>query len=215
VSNAIVEMPANLREKTGKSAAKQARRQGLIPGVFYQGNDEPVHLSFKLKDVQNLIVKHPPTLTLVWSENEDGKHECIIREVQYHPVTQLPVHLDFMGITSGVKIEATVRIRLVGTPEGVRTSGGILQQLMNEVDIWCLPKDIPDVLKIDVSPLKVGESIHLSAIQMEGIEWITPGDRTVANVVAPTIVRAAAKAAEEAEEEGEKTVEETKEGGEE
>ena len=213
MSNEILEMQATLRDKTGKGAAKQVRNEGLIPGVFYQGNDEPIHLSLNLKDVQNVIVKHPPILTLVTGNDESGKHECVIREVQRHPVTQLPIHIDFMGITHGVKIEATVRIKLVGIPEGVRTSSGILQQVMNEVDIWCFPKDIPGKIAVEVSNLKVGESIHLSSIKMEGIEWITPGDRTVANVVAPSVAKVAAAGVEE--EEGEEAAEDKEEGSEE
>lgn len=116
------QLNATLREGAGKRVAKRLRREGNVPGVYYHKDESPVELQFKLKEVQNLLAKRTPILVLRWGDSDDQMRECVIREVQYHPVTQLPMHIDLLGITRGVKMDATVRVQLVGTPVGVRSS---------------------------------------------------------------------------------------------
>ncbi len=207
-------LQAQIREESGKGAAKRVRAEGNIPGVYYHAPDENVKLSFNLRELEVLLSHKPRLFEVQWG---DEKRECLIREIQRHPVTHTPTHLDLMGITRGVKIDTDIPIKVVGVPVGVRNSGGILQQPMREAAVRCLPKDLPEFLEVNVDGLDIGDSIHLSDLTYDAIEWIDNPKRTVVTVIAPTLVRdtAAADEAEEGEgeelEEGE-TAEESSEG---
>ncbi|MDP8286512.1 MAG: 50S ribosomal protein L25, partial [Candidatus Electryonea clarkiae] len=115
----LIKLKAELREETGKGAAKRMRRSSKIPGIFYKGGEDAIWLQFHNKDVDNVLAKKPRLFSVAWGEGEDESQECMFREIQRHPVSQKPVHLDLMGITRGVKIETTVPVTLVGSPEGV------------------------------------------------------------------------------------------------
>jgi large subunit ribosomal protein L25 len=119
---------------------------------------------------------------------EKKNYKCVIREVQYDPVLGHPLHVDFMGIRLDEKIHFTVPLHLVGTPEGVK-EGGILQQILREVEVLALPLEIPEHIDIDVSALNIGDSIHISEIKVEKIDVLTDLERSIATVSAPTIVK--------------------------
>ncbi len=212
----ILELSARKRNDLGKGAAKRMRREGKIPGLFYQSGDQPVYLSFDLKEVQTLLSLRPALIKLSLDKGDD--RECLIREVQRHPVSHTPTHLDLLGITHGVRIEVSVPISLIGIPEGVRDASGILQQVMNTVAIRCLPKNIPQAIEIDVSELSVGDSLHLEEVEQEGVELVDVPGRTVATVVPPTVLKEPepVELEEEALEEGEEAeaAEEAEEAGE-
>ena len=195
--NEILTLNAELRESTGKGASKKMRIEGTIPGVYYHGGDEAIQLQFNRHDVEMLLRQRPTLLSLVYGKGENETKECMIREIQRHPVTHIPIHLDLIGITRGVKLNATVPIELIGTPKGVKEQGGILQQAMNNVDIMCLPRHLPKVIEIDVSDMDLGDSLHLREIEMENIEWDDNTDRTICTVALPRV------ATEETGEEGE------------
>ncbi|MBZ0265722.1 50S ribosomal protein L25 [bacterium] len=207
----IYTLNATPRRKTEKkSDTKNLRKAEIVPGVFYISGKEAVSLQFDLKELKAMLADRPPLVRVDWGKTEDEGHECMIRELQWHPVTQELMHIDFMGVTRGVKVHTTVPIDIVGTPEGAK-SGGILQTILTEVDIICFPKDIPRFLEVDVSHLEIGDSIHLSDISREEIEWESSEDRTVVSVVPPTILKTDED--EEGEDEfGEEGAEESAEG---
>ncbi len=176
---------AEKRSEHGKSASKKYRYDGLIPAVFYRKGDEPLSLLVKEKDLEQLLIKRPAIFEVA-VEGEENR-ECVLREVQRHPVTQIPYHIDMMGFLRGQKMNSVVAVRLVGIPEGVRL-GGLLQQPMMEVEISCLPKDIPEAIEVNVEELLIGDSIHLIDLEFEGIEWLTLTTRTVASVMMPKVV---------------------------
>ncbi len=182
-----ITLTGQLREEKGKGANSNLRKSGLVPGVFYKGGEEAVALKFDSREVRALLQKRPPLFQVSWGQGEGETFECVLREIQYHPVSRQVVHMDLMGITRGVQMDVNVPLRVVGDPAGVK-EGGVLNVSMNDVDIRCLPKDIPEVVEVDVSNLGIGDSIHLGDISLEGIEWITNSDRTVAAVVAPRVV---------------------------
>lgn len=186
--NVILTLNALPREGTGKGAAKTLRSEGTIPGVYYHGGKEAVHLQFNLHEVEMLLKNRPTLLNLVWGEGEDESEECMLREVQRHPVTHIPMHLDLIGVTRGVKIHTTVPVQLLGIPVGVKDQGGLLQQSMGTVDIICLPRYLPSSIEIDVTGLALGETLHLSDVVVENIEWDDAPDRTVCSVVHPRAV---------------------------
>ena len=186
--NEILTLNAERREESGKSAAKKMRAEGTIPGVFYYAGKEAIHLQFNLHEVEMLLRQRPTLMNLVWGKGEDDHVECMIREVQRHPVTHIPTHLDLIGFTRGVKINATVQVELIGTPAGVKDQGGILQQAMGTVDIICFPRNLPKSIEIDVSDMQLGDTLHLKDVVREGIEWDDNVERTVCTVVMPRLV---------------------------
>ncbi|MBD3257023.1 50S ribosomal protein L25, partial [candidate division GN15 bacterium] len=142
----------------------------------------------------------------------DGKeNKVLVREIQRHPVTSKVLHVDFHAISMNKPINVRIPINLIGTPEGVKTDGGIMQTTLRDLDISCLPKDIPDDFEVDVSQLRIGDSIHVSDIEIPNAEILTLERRTIVTIAAPTVIKAAATAEEEEElaegEEGEAAAE--------
>ena len=196
----IPTLKAVVREPGKKSVTKDLRASGKIPAVYYHGSTESMHIEVDKKEFSRLMQNRPTLINL----DVEGQNavECMIRDIQRHPVSQEPIHLDFIGITRGKKIVTTVSIKLHGIPDGVRNQGGILQQVLHEVDIRVLPSNMPDRIEVDVTSLKLGESIHLDHVAVEGVEWEDNPDRTIATVVAPRVVEETVEeeAAEEAAE---------------
>ena len=116
----------------------------------------------------------------------DGEeHEAILKEVVFHPVTDAPIHVDFLALTAGEALTMTIPIRLEGTPRGVK-AGGILSQPLNDLTIRALPKDIPGHISIDITSMDVGESMHVSDLAFgDAIELVTDAQLTLATVTAP------------------------------
>ncbi|MCB2213646.1 50S ribosomal protein L25 [bacterium] len=213
----ITTLAAQLRETRGKQAAKHMRQDSRVPAVLYYANDDKtvtsIALDFDDKDIRNLVAHRTTLLSVSWGEGEDESRECILREVQRHPVTQLPMHIDLLGIQRGVKMDSTMRIVLEGTPVGVKDEGGILQQVLYEFNITCLPKHLRNEIVIDVADMKLGDSLHVSDIEIEDVEITDDPARTVVTVVMPRVIEEPTDEDEEGEE-GEEGEGEEGEGGE-
>lgn len=203
----IPTLKATRREVTGKSDVKRLRESGWVPGVYYYAQNEPVVLQFDEKDIRKLFAGRRGLINLVWGEKDDEHAEVMVREVQRHPVSKDFLHLDLVGITRGVKMSTTVPLVVTGTPVGVRDQGGILQQIIHEVEIMVLPKDLPEVIEVDVAGLNLGDSIHLGDIEIENVEWVENVDRTIVTVVAPRVIEEEVEEEAEEGEEGEEGVE--------
>ncbi|MBT8377761.1 MAG: 50S ribosomal protein L25 [Ignavibacteria bacterium] len=200
-----VSLKAAERKDTAKPARKQLRNQGRVPGVFYSRRANPIIIDVTEKDLHPLVFT---SKTHLISLNIDGhdEQECIIKEVQFDPVTDAVLHFDLLGLTRGEKIELEVPVQLVGSAVGIK-EGGVLQHALYKLEIECLPKDIPQHIEIDISSLAVGDAIHVEDLKLENLEILNSKDSLVVSVTH-------AKIQEEpvAEEEGE--LEETEEGAE-
>ena len=192
-------LTATIRKETGKEISKVLRREGKIPGIFYIHGEESVPLTLEAKQVSITIASKPALISL---ELDDGtKKETVIRQVQRDPVTTTITHVDFMGITRGVKITVTVPVHLSGLAVGTKI-GGILEHLTREIEIECLPKHMPDKLDVDVSELDLGDSIHVNDMSYDDITILTSDEVSIASVSLPKIY------VEEVEEEEEEELEE-------
>ena len=189
---------AQPRDESGKGPARQLRLNGRIPGVFYYRSDTNVPFSVDYADLIKILRQNPPLIDLD-IEGHDSR-ECVIREIQRNPVDDEIIHLDLMGIKRGQKLTVTVPIRMIGLPVGVKTGGGILQTAMKELEVECLPKDIPNKLEIDVSDLEIGQSRHIRDLSFPDLRLLDDPDELVATVVPPTVIREPVAAEEEAEE---------------
>lgn len=180
---ATVMIEARKRDKSGTRNARQYRREGLVPGVFYIDGKEAVQLLFDAKNLSNFL-NHTRGLVELEIAGEKAARECVLKEVQYHPVTDEPLHVDFLGVKMDEKIEIQVPLILKGTPEGVKT-GGMLEHLVRQLTIECFPGNIPNVLEVDVSGLAVGKSVRVGDLKYENITILNDPNETVALVELP------------------------------
>ena len=192
-----------VREEKGKGAARRLRRQGIVPAVFYGHKTKPVPLAVPAKELQNILHSTSGASTFLNLKFEGGsgntERMAIIKEIDMDPVTDEFIHVDFYELLMDEKITADVPVRFVGKAKGVEM-GGTLQPIRRELEVKCLPKDLPEVIEVDVTDLGVGESIHIDDIKLPaGVEVPHDVNFTVAVVLGKKGEKAAA--AEEGEEE--------------
>ena len=160
----------------GKKAAKALRTSDSVPCVLYGSDMEPVHFQATELSLHPLIFTHE---THVIEVNLDGnKWSCIMRAIDFHPVTDRPIHADFQLLTEGQEIRVTIPIQLTGQSVG-QLEGGVMQQVISEIEIECLPKDIPGQFEIDISALNIGDALHVSDLDTENITVLTNPENTI------------------------------------
>ena len=184
---AIVPLQGRVRPARGKGPARQARRDGEIPGVMYGSGETPVALAVPKREF-DLAMKTAKGSNVIVGLALDGgaPQTAIIREVQRDPISHDILHLDFhhISLTETVKVEVVVH--LVGVPDGVKNGGGVLEHISRTIEIECLPTEIPGHLEADVSALGIGDSIHVSDLVVDKGTVLTDPDVTIATVVPPT-----------------------------
>ncbi len=175
---------ATRREGRGKNDARRARRNGQVPVVIYGGTGEAVAALTQLSDLAAILRSDTGRNTIFTVEVEGVEAtEVMFADRQIDPVRSRLVHADFKRLVKGEKIEATVPLRLVGEPIGVREQAGVLEQIIREVEIRCEPRDIPEHLDVDVTNLGVHDVLHVSDIPTsEGVEVLTGADTVIATV---------------------------------
>ena len=189
------------RSGIGKGVARKLRQSGTIPAVYYGRGEEPIPLAVALKELEEVIEKAEGSNVIVDLKVDGdgaGDRKALIREIQRDPVGGHILHLDLQHISLTETITVEVPIVLTGTPIGVKDGGGILEHLLREVEVECLPTDIPSRLEIDVTALNIGDSLHVSDLKAERVTILTEGERPIAAVVPPTVLEEA-KPAEEVE----------------
>ena len=205
-------LKVKLRDNVGKESSKKFRREGMVPGVLYSPHDKE-NLILKVKNNELSKLLSAKSHGLIDLEIDDGKKKVsrlvVIKDLQYNLLKKQIVHVDFYGVTLKEKLTLEVDIELIGEPIGLK-EGGILQVELRKVEIECLPTQMPDSLKADLSSLKVGEHISVGEMEIpEGVEVLTPPDRIVAAVVLPTKIEEVVEEEEEVVE-GEEGEEEAK-----
>ncbi len=181
---------AELRERAGKGAARAVRREGRVPGVIYGNKQEPVLISLDpvdlMKEYQNAGFFSHVYEIAVGGE----KYKVLARDMQTHPINDLPIHVDFMRFSAKTRLAVNVNVEFVNEEQspGLK-EGGVLNVVRHEVELRCSPESIPESLIADLSGLDIGDSLHISAISLpEGVELtITDRDFTIATIAAPTI----------------------------
>ena len=184
---AIVPLQGRVRPARGKGPARQARRDGEIPGVMYGHGEEPVALAVPRREFE-LAMKTAKGSNVIVGLALDGAaaRTAIIREVQRDPINYDILHLDFHHISLTEKVKVEVVVHLVGLPEGVKNGGGVLEHISRTVEIECLPTEIPGHLEADVSALGIGDSIHVRDLVIPKATVLSDPDVTIATVVPPT-----------------------------
>src|SRR5215510_4897946 len=191
------------RELARRAGAKKLRANGRIPAVIYGRQAQPQNLEINSKEMEDLIhhsISENLLVDLAVKEDSRPKRLALVQEVQHHPLTGKVLHVDFHEIAETEKVTVSIPVETVGEAEGVKTQGGVLEHVLFKVRARGLAKDLPEVITLDVSHLKIGQAIHLGEIKPPpGVELIGDKQIPVIAVAAPrTEEEEAAEAAEAA-----------------
>lgn len=188
----ITTLTAELRASAGKGAARATRRAGRVPGIVYGGGQDPVSISLEPRELSRALAKRGFLATLVDLTVDGAVQRTLPREVQYHPVTDAPLHVDFMrvGATSRVTVSVPVVFVNQELSVGIRR-GGILNIVRHGIELVCPVDNIPDHLTVSLEGLDIGDSVHISAVTIpEGCRpTITGRDFTIASIAPSQAVR--------------------------
>ena len=185
---ATINLTGTVREGRGKGPARQARLAGGIPGVLYGAGKPGTCLVLDRKEVDRALMGRGAGNTIVKLALAGAENMSVIREIQRDPLSRNIVHIDFQSISMSEKITVKVPVSFSGVPSGVKNMGGILEHLMREIEIRCLPVDIPERYTLDVSPLNIGDSLHVRDLTLPNVEILTDGSAVIATVVPPTVM---------------------------
>jgi len=178
-------LEANERKEITKQYTKTLRRQKRIPGVFYLKQNNPIAIDVLGRAIQPLVFTSKTHLISLKIDGREDQ-ECIMKDVQFDPVTDEIIHFDLIGITRGEKIEIEVPVQLIGSAAGIK-EGGLLQHSLHKLDIECFPKDMPERLEINITDLKIGDAIHVKDLNFENITILNLEDAIVVSVVHPKV----------------------------
>ena len=188
------------RATTGKKAAKELRKEGLVPCNLYgekKGeNGLPEAVAFAIPAAQLRKVIYSPNVYVVNLTISGEAHKAVIKELQFHPTTDAVLHVDFFEVNETKPITIGIPVKLTGHAQGVR-DGGRLSQAVRQLNVTAPYKQIPETLEIDVTALKLGKAIKVAELNFEGLEIATPAQVVVCSVKATRASRSAAAAAEE------------------
>lgn len=185
-----VKLTATRRTGTGRAAVRKIKAQGAVPAIIYGGKNQPEPLQVSRRDI-SLMLSHASGENILVELEIDGEKSgrlALVQEVQHAPLGGDILHVDFHAVSMDEMIEADVPLEPTGTPEGVKTFGGLLEQALRSLEIECLPRDLPDVITVDVSHLNIGDAIHVREIPLpNGVTTRVPADLTAFSVLAPTV----------------------------
>ena len=192
----FVSLTANPRVVRGKGAARQVRFQKKVPAVIYGHGRTSQALEVDAQALEKALTGIEPASTIIELTLDGKKTRTLIREIQRHPVRPDIIHVDFYEIRADEKVKLRVPVHLVGTPDGVRNAGGVLDQVTREVEIEVMPEHIPNRVELDVTTLTIGRSLHVRDLQVPNATILTQADLTIATVVPPRAEEVVAPAAE-------------------
>ncbi len=182
-------LKAEPRGGIGTVASKAIRKAGKVPAIIYGRHQEPQALQLDAHALQLALRKSTGEHVLVNLEIEGGRSTlALVQDVQHDPVKRHIVHLDFHALKEDEKMHTTVPVLGFGEPAGVKSAGGLLEQIIRALDVECLPKDLPDSITVDVAALNIGDSIHVNQISLpEGVITRNSPEAIVFHCVAPTV----------------------------
>ena len=196
-----IAIKAEARSVQGTGASRRLRRESKVPGILYGAGKDALPIEVDHKDLWFKLKMEAFHASILDLEVAGEKAQVLLRDYQMHPFRPLILHVDFQRVAADKKIHMRVPLHFVNAEvsPGVKLAGGLVQHVMNELEITCLPKDLPEFITVDLSELQAGHSLHLSTLKMpEGVEAVVPKgeDPTVATVVIPRVMTADEEAAE-------------------
>lgn len=186
---ASASLSATVRTDRGTGVARKLRQAGSVPAVIYGHGREPQSLTLVTRDVDKLLTQISAANTVVDLSIDGSAVRTLIREVQRHPFKRHIVHVDFQELVAGEKVTVSVPLRFIGTAEGVKNSGGILEETMHQLHVRVDPSSIPDHIDVDVTNLTIGHSIHIRDVALPaGLTVLDDIDATLCVCTAPKAV---------------------------
>ena len=196
------------RESLGKKEAIKLREQGLVPGVLY-GKDEVTHLAVPFSDLRPFV--YTPNVYLIDLEIDGEVHKAMIQDVQWHPVDEQILHIDFLKIEADKPVKIGIPVKMVGTAKGIK-AGGKLKVNMRKLRVKALAENLPDAIEIDITKLGIGDSIKVGELQRENLEFLDNKSNLIVGVISTRLAQSAMMLPEN-EEEGAEGEESEGEGG--
>jgi large subunit ribosomal protein L25 len=184
----VIPLTGARRESLGKGGARKTRAAGKIPAVIYGHGQAAIPVAIGAREFELALRHHKGGNPIVNLAVEGGEYTALIREVQYDPLSREIVHLDFQHISLTETVEVRVPLHLTGLPVGVKDGGGILENILRDIEVRCLPTAIPGAIELDVSALNIGDSIHVRDVRVPDVTVLTDPDATIATVVPPTVM---------------------------
>jgi large subunit ribosomal protein L25 len=196
-----ISIKAEPRSVQGTGASRRLRRESKVPGILYGAGKDAQPIVLDHKDLWFKLKNEAFHASILDMEIGTEKTQALLRDYQMHPFRPLILHADFQRVDANKRIHVRVPLHFVNAEvsPGVKVTGGLVQHVMNELDISCLPKDLPEFIEVDLSQLQAGHSLHLSSVKLpEGIEvtGLKDEDPTVATIVIPKVMTADEEAAE-------------------
>jgi large subunit ribosomal protein L25 len=183
-------LTAEIREGVGKEKAKKLRAKGLIPAIFYGPRSQTIPLVIDSKELAKVLQTEAGENVLIdldiRKSAQSDRKVVMLKDIQIDSLQSITLHTDFFEVAMDEMVTLEVPVHLVGKPEGTKV-GGILDQIRRVIQIQCFPGDIPKSIDIDVSPLNIGDSIHVQDIQVEKAKIISDTNFTIATVVPPVV----------------------------
>lgn len=179
-------LSAETRERAGKGASRAMRREGRVPAVVYGNKEEPLAIHIEEKALVKMMSNGHFMNSVVMIDHPGGQARTLPKDVQFHPVTDRPLHVDFLRISEHSKVHVNVPIRFTGEEQsrGIKR-GGVLNAVRHELELVCDAAEIPDEIEISLAGMNIGDSLHISAVNLpKGVESaITDRDFTIATIV--------------------------------
>ena len=180
-------LKATARSESGKGVARKLRAQGKVPGVIYGHGDKNIPLVLDRHELELLLHSISVENTVVGLVTDGGAStDVLIREVQMHPYRPEVLHVDFVKLHANEVIRMRIPVRLNGNPVGVIEENGVLDQVIYEIEVECLPGNIPEVFEVDVANLHVGESVRVHELSVDNVRVLIDSELAIASVVAPS-----------------------------
>ena len=181
----IVVLEAQERKNSDKSNRKALRNHGKVPGIFYSRYHDTLSIEVPAEALRPLVFSAQTHLISLRLDGHE-EYECILKDVQFDPVTDQIIHFDLIGLKRGEKIQIDAPVQLKGLAAGVK-EGGILQLALHKLDIECLPKHIPEYLEINIENLQIGDSVHVRDLEFENVTILNSEDSIVVSVTHPKV----------------------------
>jgi len=198
-----IQFQATKRDAQGTGASRRQRRAGQLPGIVYGGTKDPQPITLDHNELYHLLKKEVFHSSLLSVEVDGEKETVILRDTQWHPFKQQVLHIDFQRVAADEKIHVKVPLHFIGGDDSpaVKLGGCIVSAVINDIDVVCLPGNLPEFIKVDLSALDAGHSVHVSELTLPaGVELVVRGE---GDAVVATALKVRGAAADTEDEEGE------------
>ena len=181
-----INLKAKKREEYKESTLNQIRKKGVIPGIYYGHGVGNINIAATEIDLRPIIYTTESHIVNLSFEGDSSNYSCILKDVQFHPVTDKPLHFDLIALKEGETITIEVSVQLIGNAQGIR-DGGILQHILHKLDVECLPKNIPSHIDIEITNMNINDSIKVSDLKLENVKILNDENASIVSIVPPTV----------------------------